>query len=62
MQRSTAKAADSVNSEEQCAQSQNAEVRGAPNSEQCMSGAACPNDYVVVKGYKYPPTTTTPSI
>jgi hypothetical protein len=26
------------------------------------STAACPNGYVVVEGYKYPPTTTTPSI
>jgi hypothetical protein len=84
-------------------------VRGAPDNEQCLSGAApdcpvpledkasngqklpnpngwvtwlahwtvsggtldcpvhpsttaCPNGYVVVEGYKYPPTTTTPSI
>jgi hypothetical protein len=43
-QRSTAKAADSINSEEQCVQRQSAEVRGAPNIEQCMSGVAldCP--------------------
>jgi hypothetical protein len=43
-QRSTAKAADSVNSGEQCAQSQSAEVRGAPDNEQCLSGVApdCP--------------------
>ena len=39
-QRSTAKDADSVNSEEQCAQSQSAEVRDAPDTEQCMSDAA----------------------
>jgi hypothetical protein len=26
------------------------------------STVACPNDQLVVEGYKYPPTTTTPSI
>jgi hypothetical protein len=39
-QLSTAKAADSVNSEEQCAQSQSAEIRGARDTEHCLSGAA----------------------
>jgi hypothetical protein len=40
VQRSTAKVADSVNSGEQCAHSQSTEVRGAPGSEQCLSGVA----------------------
>jgi hypothetical protein len=43
-QRSTATTLWRVNSEEQCAQSQSAEVRGTPGSEQYLSGAApdCP--------------------
>jgi hypothetical protein len=35
---------------------------GAPDCLVCPSTAAIPNGYVVVEGYKYPPTTTTPSI
>jgi hypothetical protein len=35
---------------------------GAPNYPVCPSTAAYPNDYLVVEGYKYPPTTTTSSI
>jgi hypothetical protein len=35
---------------------------GAPNCPVRPSTAAIPNSYVVVEGYKYPPTTTTPSI
>jgi hypothetical protein len=35
---------------------------GAPDCPVRPSTAACPNSYVVVEGYKYPPTTTTPSI
>jgi hypothetical protein len=35
---------------------------GAPDCPVRPSTAACPNGYVVVEGYKYPPTTTTPSI
>jgi hypothetical protein len=46
---------------------------GTPDSLHCLSGgtpdcpvrpsaAAFPNDHLVVEGYKYPPTTTTPSI
>jgi hypothetical protein len=43
-QRSTATAPLRVNSEEQCAQSQSHSVRGAPDSEQDLSGGApdCP--------------------
>jgi hypothetical protein len=35
---------------------------GAPDCPVWPSTAACPNDQLVVEGYKYPPTTTTPSI
>jgi hypothetical protein len=35
---------------------------GAPDCLVRPSTAAIPNGYVVVEGYKYPPTTTTPSI
>jgi hypothetical protein len=35
---------------------------GAPNCPVRPSTAATPNGYLVVEGYKYPPTTTTPSI
>jgi hypothetical protein len=35
---------------------------GAPDYPVRPSTAAIPNGYVVVEGYKYPPTTTTPSI
>jgi hypothetical protein len=35
---------------------------GAPDCPVHPSTTACPNGFVVVKGYKYPPTTTTPSI
>jgi hypothetical protein len=35
---------------------------GAPDCPVRPSTAAIPNGYVVVEGYKYPPTTTTPSI
>jgi hypothetical protein len=35
---------------------------GAPDCPVCPSTAACPNGQLVVEGYKYPPTTTTPSI
>jgi hypothetical protein len=35
---------------------------GAPDCSVRPLTATCPNDYVVVEGYKYPPTTTTPSI
>jgi hypothetical protein len=34
----------------------------APDCPVCPSTAACPNGCLVVEGYKYPPTTTTPSI
>jgi hypothetical protein len=40
VQWSIAKAADQMNSEEQCAQSQNRRGRGAPDSEQDLSGVA----------------------
>jgi hypothetical protein len=87
--------------DEQCAQSQSRRVRGALDSEQCLSGgtpdcsvpqedklsngrlsqnpngwvtwrrtglsgapiaSSLPNGLLVVEGYKYSPTTTTPSI
>jgi hypothetical protein len=35
---------------------------GAPDCPVRPSTAACPNGCLVVEGYKYPPTTTTPSI
>jgi hypothetical protein len=35
---------------------------GAPDSPVRPSLDSLPNGYVVVEGYKYPPTTTTPSI
>jgi hypothetical protein len=35
---------------------------GAPDYPVRPSTTAIPNDYVVVEGYKYPPTTTSPSI
>jgi hypothetical protein len=35
---------------------------GASDCPVRPSTTACPNGYVVVEGYKYPPTTTTPSI
>jgi hypothetical protein len=35
---------------------------GAPDCPVRPSTAACPNGYMVVEGYKYPTTTTTPSI
>jgi hypothetical protein len=35
---------------------------GAPDCLVRPSTAAIPNGYVLVEGYKYPPTTTTPSI
>jgi hypothetical protein len=35
---------------------------GAPDCPVRPSTSAIPNGYVVVEGYKYPPTTTTPSI
>jgi hypothetical protein len=35
---------------------------GTPDCPVRPSTAAIPNGYVVVEGYKYPPTTTTPSI
>jgi hypothetical protein len=35
---------------------------GAPDWPVRPSTAACPNGLLVVEGYKYPPTTTTPSI
>jgi hypothetical protein len=37
-------------------------VAGAPDCPVRPSTAATPNGYVVVEGYKYPPTTTTLSI
>jgi hypothetical protein len=37
-------------------------VAGAPDCPVRPSTAAIPNGYVVVEGYKYPQTTTTPSI
>jgi hypothetical protein len=45
------KSAGQSYSEEQCAQSQSAEVRGAPDSEQCMSGVAldCPVWHLTVR-------------
>jgi hypothetical protein len=101
-QRSTATDAYNATVCEQCTQKVIAVARGAPNSEQCLSGAtrrqasnsqllqnpngrvtwlahwtasggapdspvrpstvACPNGPLVVEGYKYPPTTTTPRI
>jgi hypothetical protein len=36
--------------------------RGAPECPVRSSTATCPNGCLVVEGYKYPPTTTTPSI
>jgi hypothetical protein len=35
---------------------------GAPNCLVCPSTSAYPNGCLVAEGYKYPPTTTTPSI
>jgi hypothetical protein len=35
---------------------------GASNCLVRPSSAACPNSHLVVEGYKYPPTTSTPSI
>jgi hypothetical protein len=35
---------------------------GAPDCQVRPSTTACPNSPLVVEGYKYPPTTTTPSI
>jgi hypothetical protein len=38
------------------------DVAGAPDCPVRPSTDSLPNGYVVVEGYKYPPTTTTPSI
>jgi hypothetical protein len=38
------------------------DVADAPDSSVRLSTYSLPNGYVVVEGYNYPPTTTTPSI